>query len=169
MASDAQPNDKWQYLLYEAFSNDLARVSTSLSPRVSTSLSPRVSTSLSPPQLRLPWQRHRPHRYTDSASPKGPSLTPESHRHALYSPVPSGRWRSGSTIPTSDSDDEGWESLQLKAENLRLEADKRRLEADTRRLEADKRRLEAENHDLEAENHDLRVQLINYKLFEASP
>ena len=133
MASDAQPNDKWQYLLYEAFSNDLARVSTSLSPR--------VSTRRSPPQLRLPWQRHRPHRYTDSASPKGPSLTPESRRHALDSPVPSGPWRSVSPIPTSESNDECWECHRLKAENLRLKA----------------------------ENLRLRVQLTQYNLFEASP
>ena len=137
--------------------NSSPRVSMSPSPRVSMSLSEESSiaspTDLefeirhklsSPPsrrQLRELWQLRQTQLYTDSASPKGASLTPESRRHALYSPVSSGPWRSASQIPTSESEDECWNCQRLKAEN----------------------------HRLKAENHRLRVQLTNYNLFEASP
>ena len=160
MASSAPPNDEWQERLYGFFRGHRTSpgglispspgVLMSRSPRVSMSRSPRdrefkIRNNLcsvpSPPQLRELWQLQRPQRYTDSASPKGASLTPESHRHALYSPVPSGPWRSVSPIPISDSDDECYECHRLKAENLRLKA----------------------------ENLRLRVQLTHYDLFGASP
>ena len=152
--------DQWQARLYDCWRaqnispgvsiSPSPGVLTSLSPRVLMSLSPRalefkirhdLSSSPSPPQLRELSQLRQPQLYTDSASPKGPSLSPESRRHALDSSASSGPWRSASKIPTSDSEDECWVCQRLKAEN----------------------------HRLKAELHRLRVELMKYNLFEASP